>query len=174
MLHAAAIARRASCGRAASTAAASRPLEASAAWDHFELLRRSRFDEFDCDLTLLRHRGTGAQLLSVEAPHDDNKVFGAVFETATPSSSGVAHVLEHSVLCGSRRYPLKEPFVELLKGSLNTFLNAFTYPDRTLYPVASQNTRDFEQLLDVYLDAVLQPVAAHDPLILQQEGWRHV
>jgi Zn-dependent M16 (insulinase) family peptidase len=85
----------------------------------------------------------------------------------------VAHILEHSVLCGSRKYKSKEPFVDLLKGSVNTFLNAFTYPDRTCYPVASQNSKDFYNLVDVYMDAVLHPRAMQDPQVLQQEGWHY-
>ena len=85
---------------------------------------------------------------------DENKVFGITFRTPPEDSTGVAHIMEHSVLCGSRKYPVKEPFVELIKGSLNTFLNAFTYPDKTCYPVASQNLQDFYNLVDVYMDAV--------------------
>ena len=95
--------------------------------------------------------------MSVESK-DDNKVFGVTFKTPPSRSDGVAHILEHSVLCGSRKYPIKEPFVELMKGSMNTFLNAFTYPDRTCYPVASTNLRDFYNLVDVYLDAVFSQI----------------
>src|SRR5262245_8428252 len=105
---------------------------------------------------LYRHKRTGAELLSL-SNSDENKVFGITFRTPPSDSTGVAHILEHSVLCGSRKYPVKEPFVELLKGSLNTFLNAFTYPDKTCYPVASQNVQDFYNLIDVYLDAVFFP-----------------
>jgi presequence protease len=111
---------------------------------------------------------TGAELLSL-INDDDNKVFGITFRTPPKDSTGVAHILEHSVLCGSRKYPVKEPFVELLKGSLKTFLNAFTYPDKTCYPVASQNAQDFYNLIDVYLDAVFYPRIS--PFIFQQEGW---
>ena len=93
------------------------------------------------------------------------------FRTPPTRSDGVAHILEHSVLCGSRKYATKEPFVELIKGSLNTFLNAFTYPDRTCYPVASLNTKDFYNLVNVYLDAVLHPRAKTDPMVHAQEGW---
>ena len=100
---------------------------------------------------------------------DENKVFGITFRTPPTDSTGIAHILEHSVLCGSRKYPVKEPFVELLKGSLQTFLNAFTYPDKTCYPVASQNLQDFYNLIDVYLDAVFYPRLT--PFIFQQEGW---
>lgn len=99
------------------------------------------------------HDRTGARILSVKND-DENKVFGISFRTPPSDSTGVAHILEHSVLCGSRKYPVKEPFVDLLKGSLQTFLNAMTYPDKTCYPVASQNLKDFHNLVDVYLDAV--------------------
>ncbi len=120
--------------------------------------------------TLFRHSKTGAELLSLEAD-DSNKVFGITFRTPPPDSTGVAHILEHSVLCGSRKYPVKEPFVELLKGSLKTFLNAFTFPDKTCYPVASQNVKDFYNLIDVYLDAVFYPRITEQ--IFQQEGWHY-
>jgi len=129
--------------------------------------------ELNCEATLFRHRATGAQVMSVISD-DDNKVFGAMFKTPPVDSTGVAHILEHSVLCGSRDYPLKEPFVELLKGSQQTFLNAMTYPDRTVYPVASCNLSDYYNLMDVYLNAVFFPRAAdptEGPLILAQEGW---
>lgn len=106
-------------------------------------------------------------------PADENKTFGVVFRTPPENSNGIAHVLEHSVLCGSRKYPLKEPFVELLKSSLQTFLNAMTFPDRTCYPVASCNLQDFYNLIDVYLDAVLHPRAVSDPRVLAQEGWHY-
>jgi Zn-dependent M16 (insulinase) family peptidase len=98
-------------------------------------------------------------------------VFGVNFRTPPSDDTGVAHILEHSVLCGSRKYPVKEPFVELLKGSMQTFLNAFTYPDRTCYPVASQNHADFYNLVDVYLDAVFHPRLTPD--VLKQEGWHY-
>eukprot|EP00850_Spirogloea_muscicola_P017373 SM000148S01050 [mRNA] locus=s148:321856:326518:- [translate_table: standard] len=110
--------------------------------------------------------------MSVAAP-DENKVFGAVFRTPPTDSTGIPHILEHSVLCGSRKYPIKEPFVELMKGSLNTFLNAFTYPDRTCYPVASTNLADFYNLVDVYLDAVFFPRCVSDERVFQQEGWHY-
>ena len=102
---------------------------------------------------------------------DENKVFGMTFRTPPADSSGVAHILEHSVLCGSRKYPVKAPFLEMLKGSLKTFLNAMTYPDKTVYPVASVNLQDFYNLVDVYLDAVFHPRLT--PEILQQEGWHY-
>jgi Zn-dependent M16 (insulinase) family peptidase len=117
---------------------------------------------------LWRHEATGAEVLSL-VNADENKVFGVALRTPPSDSTGVAHILEHSVLCGSEKYPLKEPFVELLKGSLQTFLNAFTYPDKTCYPVASTNRQDFYNLMDVYLDAVFFPRIDAD--VLRQEGW---
>ncbi len=103
--------------------------------------------------------------------NDENKVFGITFRTPPASSNGIAHIMEHSVLCGSRKYRVKEPFIELSKGSLNTFLNAMTYPDKTTYPVASTNLQDFYNLVDVYLDAVFHPLIPE--LTLQQEGWHY-
>jgi presequence protease len=129
-----------------------------------------RIAELDTTARLFQHTATGAQLLSLEND-DENKVFGITFFTPPPDSTGMPHILEHSVLCGSRKYPVKEPFVELLKGSLQTFVNAFTFPDKTCYPLASQNQRDFYNLIDVYLDAVFYPrLTAYT---LQQEGWHY-
>ncbi|GAB4115318.1 MAG: insulinase family protein [Roseiflexaceae bacterium] len=136
----------------------------------FELIETRTLAELNTVARLYRHAPTGAELLSLEND-DENKVFGITFRTPPGDSTGVAHILEHSVLCGSRKYPLKEPFVELLKGSLQTFLNAMTYPDKTCYPVASTNLQDFYNLIDVYLDAVLHPRIT--PEILQQEGWHY-
>jgi Zn-dependent M16 (insulinase) family peptidase len=138
--------------------------------DQFELVREQTIPEINTRARLYRHIQTGAQLLSMEND-DENKVFGISFLTPPPDSTGVAHIMEHSVLCGSRKYPVKEPFVELMKGSLNTFLNAFTYPDKTCYPVASQNLQDFYNLIDVYLDAVYYPRIT--PETLKQEGWHY-
>ena len=135
----------------------------------FELIAERDIAELDTRGRLYRHR-IGAELLSL-SNDDENKVFGITFRTPPEDSTGVAHILEHSVLCGSRKYPVKEPFVELLKGSLKTFLNAFTYPDKTCYPVASQNLQDFYNLIDVYLDAVFHPRLT--PQVLQQEGWHY-
>jgi len=134
----------------------------------FQLLKEQEIKEFKTLAKIFRHSRTGAQLLSLTTD-DENKVFGITFRTPPSDSTGVAHILEHSVLCGSRKYPVKEPFVELLKGSLQTFLNAFTYPDKTCYPVASQNLQDFYNLIDVYLDAVFYPRIERS--IFQQEGW---
>ncbi len=136
----------------------------------FELLRDEHIDEINSRARLYRHLRTGARLLSLEND-DENKVFGINFRTPPADSTGIAHIMEHSVLCGSRKYPLKEPFVELIKGSLNTFLNAFTYPDKTCYPVASQNVQDFYNLIDVYLDAVLYPNLTRHTF--EQEGWHY-
>jgi hypothetical protein len=134
----------------------------------FERIMSTRVQEIDSTVTLYRFRDNGAELLSVEN-EDQNKVFGITFRTPPPDSTGVAHILEHSVLCGSGKYPVKEPFVELLKGSLQTFLNAMTFPDKTCYPVASQNVQDFYNLIDVYLDAVFHPRITED--VFAQEGW---
>lgn len=136
----------------------------------FELVREQQIPELNSLARLYRHVATGAELLSL-INDDENKVFGIAFRTPPPDSTGVAHILEHSVLCGSEKYPLKKPFVELLKGSLKTFLNAMTYSDKTVYPVASTNTKDFYNLVDVYLDAVFHPRIT--PEVLQQEGWRY-
>ena len=108
----------------------------------FELVKVEMVDEYTIKCATYRHIKSGAELISAQAD-DDNKVFGIIFRTPVTDSTGVPHILEHSVLCGSDKYTSKEPFAELLKGSLQTFLNAFTYPDRTCYPVASQNTKDF-------------------------------
>jgi Zn-dependent M16 (insulinase) family peptidase len=136
----------------------------------FELLREQEIPELKTTARLWRHLQTGAELLSLEND-DENKVFGITFRTPPTDSTGLPHIMEHAVLCGSRKYPVKEPFVELSKGSLKTFLNAFTYPDKTCYPLASQNLQDFYNLIDVYLDAVFYPRVT--PHILQQEGWHY-
>lgn len=136
----------------------------------FEVLTRDVVSEYGAYCTLYRHKKSGAELLSV-SNDDDNKVFGITFRTPPEDSTGVPHILEHSVLCGSRKYKTKDPFVHLLKGSLQTFLNAFTYPDRTCYVVASQNLKDFYNLINVYADAVFHPRAINDPMVHAQEGW---
>nr|GMC83350.1 presequence protease 1, chloroplastic/mitochondrial-like [Ipomoea batatas] len=135
----------------------------------FEKVSEQFIDECKSKAILYKHKKTGAEIMSV-CNDDENKVFGIVLRTPPKDSTGIPHILEHSVLCGSRKYPLKEPFVELLKGSLHTFLNAFTYPDRTCYPVASTNTKDFYNLVDVYLDAVFFPKCVEDFQTFQQEG----
>lgn len=136
----------------------------------FELIKEATVEEYKTRARLFRHVQTGAELLSLEN-EDENKVFGVTLRTPPGDSTGLPHIMEHSVLCGSRKYPLKEPFVELLKGSLKTFLNAFTFPDKTCYPVASTNRQDFYNLVDVYLDAVFFPLIP--PHVLQQEGWHY-
>ena len=136
----------------------------------FELICEQKLSEINSTARYYRHIATGAELISL-LNADENKVFGISFGTPPADSTGVAHILEHSVLCGSRKYPIKEPFVELMKSSLNTFLNAMTFPDKTCYPVASQNVQDFYNLIDVYLDAVFYPRLT--PQIFQQEGWHY-
>ena len=136
----------------------------------FECIKEQEISEFNTHASLFRHIKTGAELLSL-VNDDENKVFGITFRTPPMDSTGLPHILEHSVLCGSRKYPVKEPFVELLKGSLQTFLNAMTYPDKTCYPVASQNVKDFYNLVDVYMDAVFYPRITR--YIFQQEGWHY-
>ena len=138
----------------------------------YDVIENTHIDEYGVQAILYNHKKSGAQVMSVIAP-DENKVFGITLRTPPKDSTGVPHILEHSVLCGSRKFPVKEPFVDLLKGSLQNFLNAFTYPDRTCYPVASTNTKDFYNLVSVYLDAVLHPRAISDPQVLQQEGWHY-
>lgn len=136
----------------------------------FELVREQPIAEINTLARLYRHVQTGARLLSLEND-DENKVFGVAFATPPEDSTGLPHILEHSVLCGSHTYPVKEPFKELRKGSLNTFLNAFTWPDKTVYPVASQNLADFYNLIGVYLDAVFKPFITRETL--QTQGWHY-
>lgn len=136
----------------------------------FELIGEQDLPEANSRARRYRHVKTGADLLSL-INDDENKVFGVAFRTPPPDSTGLPHILEHAVLCGSRKYPVKDPFIQLAKGSLNTFLNAMTYPDKTIYPTASQNLQDFYNLIDVYLDAVLHPRI--DPEVLMQEGWHY-
>lgn len=138
----------------------------------FALEREERIDEINGTGRLFVHNRSGARLCHLECD-DDNKVFAIGFRTPPFDSTGAPHILEHSVLCGSRKFPSKEPFVELAKGSLNTFLNAMTYPDKTVYPVASKNEQDLFNLMDVYLDAVLRPNIYDVGEIFMQEGWHH-
>ena len=138
----------------------------------YELIRREELEGLRSTGYLLRHRRSGARVVLIEND-DDNKVFSIAFRTPPSDSTGVPHIMEHSVLCGSKHFPAKDPFVELVKGSLNTFLNAMTYPDKTVYPVASCNDRDFQNLMHVYMDAVLYPnIYEHDE-IFRQEGWSY-
>ena len=136
----------------------------------FELVKEQEIPELNTCARLFRHLKSGAQLLSLEN-EEENKVFGITFRTPPSDSTGVSHIMEHAVLCGSQKYPVKEPFVELVKGSLNTFLNAMTFPDKTCYPVASQNVQDFYNLIDVYMDAVFHPLIPVQ--VFAQEGWHY-
>ena len=147
-------------------------MELNKTYSGFTLNRIEHIDEINGTAYEMKHDKSGARLIYIDAP-DTNKVFNIAFRTTPKDNTGVAHIMEHSVLCGSRKFPLKEPFVELVKGSLNTFLNAMTYPDKTMYPVASKNDKDFHNLMDVYLDAVFFPRVAEDPEIVMQEGWHY-
>lgn len=138
----------------------------------FKLLEEKNIKEINSIGRVFEHEKSGARLFHLEN-NDDNKVFSISFRTPPEDSTGSPHILEHSVLCGSRKFPLKEPFVELIKGSLNTFLNAMTFPDKTMYPIASRNSKDFHNLMDVYLDAVLYPNIYKYPEIMMQEGWHY-
>ena len=138
----------------------------------FRLLTMKEIPEADSTAYESEHEKSGARLFFLQND-DDNKVFSISFRTPPTDDTGVAHIVEHSTLCGSRKYPLKEPFVELVKGSLNTFLNAMTFPDKTMYPVASRNDKDFQNLMDVYLDAVFYPAMYDTPEVLMQEGWHY-
>lgn len=138
----------------------------------YELIKTEKLTDIASMGYMLKHKKSGARILLIEND-DENKVFNIGFRTPPPNSTGVPHILEHSVLCGSRKFPAKDPFVELVKGSLNTFLNAMTYPDKTMYPVASCNDKDFQNLMDVYLDAVLHPNIYEREEIFRQEGWSY-
>ena len=141
-------------------------------YNGFKLLEIEDIKELNSTGRIFIHEKSGAKLFHIEN-EDDNKVFSISFRTPPKDSTGVAHILEHSVLCGSKKFPVKEPFVELLKGSLNTFLNAMTFADKTMYPVASRNSKDFLNLMDVYFDAVLNPNIYKYPEIMMQEGWHY-
>ena len=130
----------------------------------FELVEEQAVPEVNSTMKIFRHKKTGSELLSVEND-DENKVFSITFCTPPPDSTGLPHIMEHSVLGGSRKYPVKDPFMQLIKGSLKTFVNAFTSSDKTTYPVASQNVADFYNLVDVYLDAVLYPRISPETLM---------
>ena len=138
----------------------------------YELIEESRLAECNSDAYRLRHKKTGARLFILKND-DPNRVFTIGFRTPPADSTGLPHILEHSVLCGSRKYPVKDPFMALEKSSLKTFLNAMTYPDKTIYPVASCNEKDFRNLMDVYMDAVLHPEIHHQEKIFRQEGWHY-
>ena len=138
----------------------------------YEILEQRPVPDLNSEGAILRHKKTGARVMLLQND-DANKVFYIGFRTPPEDSTGVAHINEHSVLCGSEKYPVKDPFVELAKGSLNTFLNAMTYPDKTVYPVASCNDKDFANLCDVYLDAVFHPNIYKEKKIFEQEGWHY-
>ena len=136
----------------------------------FTVTRIREEKEIDGRLVEMVHDHSGAELVWVDNK-DENKLFSISFKTLPENSTGVFHILEHSVLCGSDKYPVKEPFVDLLKSSMNTFLNAMTFQDKTMYPVSSRNERDFLNLTSVYLDAVFAPAILKNPNIFYQEGW---
>ncbi len=138
----------------------------------FEFISSREIPELGGTLHEAVYKKNGAKLLFIDR-EDSNKTFAIAFKTIPEDDTGVFHILEHSVLCGSDKYPVKEPFVELLKGSLKTFLNAFTFPDKTMYPVSSRNDKDFLNLVDIYMDAVLHPLAIKKPEIFYQEGWHY-
>ena len=138
----------------------------------YTVLMKCNIKEVNSQGYLLKHNKTGARV-ALLSNDDDNKVFYIGFRTPPKDSTGVAHIIEHTVLCGSDKFPVKDPFIELAKGSLNTFLNAMTYPDKTVYPVASCNDKDFQNLMDVYLDAVFHPNIYHEEKIFRQEGWHY-
>lgn len=138
----------------------------------YELKGRQTIKELETEGYIFRHKKTGARVVVMENS-DNNKVFYIGFRTPPKESTGVMHILEHSVLCGSKKYPVKDPFIELAKGSLNTFLNAMTYPDKTVYPVASCNDQDFQNLMNIYLDAVFYPNILNSDMTFRQEGWHY-
>ena len=139
----------------------------------YNIIKTEEIEDIRSTGTLLCHNKSGARILLLEN-EDTNKVFNIAFRTPPADSTGVAHILEHSVLCGSEKFPSKDPFVELAKGSLNTFLNAMTYPDKTMYPIASCNMQDFCNLMHVYMDAVFYPNIYRKEEIFRQEGWSYV
>lgn len=138
----------------------------------YEVLEQRRIEDIASEGYILRHKKSGARVCVI-SNDDDNKVFSIGFRTPPEDETGVPHIIEHTTLCGSDKFPVKDPFVELVKGSLNTFLNAMTYPDKTLYPVASYNEQDFKNLMDVYLDAVFHPNITKYQEIFMQEGWHY-
>ncbi len=138
----------------------------------YRVTEHRMLEEIQSEGIVLEHRKTKARVFLI-CNDDENKVFCIGFRTPPEDNTGLPHILEHSVLCGSEKFPLKDPFVELAKGSLNTFLNAMTYPDKTIYPVASCNDKDFQNLMDVYMDAVLHPNIYGEEKIFRQEGWHY-
>lgn len=140
--------------------------------ESYRIIEKRRIEDLNSMSYLMEHKKSGARL-ALLSNNDDNKVFYIGFRTPPENSTGVAHIIEHSVLEGSRDFPVKDPFIELAKGSLNTFLNAMTYPDKTVYPIASCNDRDFQNLMHVYLDAVFYPNIYKERKIFEQEGWHY-
>lgn len=138
----------------------------------YEILDEHRVEDVQSDGFILKHKKSGARI-AILSNNDDNKVFYIGFRTPPEDETGVPHIIEHTTLCGSKKFPVKDPFIELAKGSLNTFLNAMTYPDKTVYPVASCNDQDFKNLMDVYLDAVFNPNITKYEEIFKQEGWHY-
>ena len=138
----------------------------------YEILDEHRVEDVQSDGFILRHKKSGARI-AILSNNDDDKVFYIGFRTPPEDETGVPHIIEHTTLCGSKKFPVKDPFIELAKGSLNTFLNAMTYPDKTVYPVASCNDQDFKNLMDVYLDAVFNPNITKYEEIFKQEGWHY-
>lgn len=139
----------------------------------YEILDEHRVEDVQSDGFILRHKKSGARIAILSNNDDNNKVFYIGFRTPPEDETGVPHIIEHTTLCGSKKFPVKDPFIELAKGSLNTFLNAMTYPDKTVYPVASCNDQDFKNLMDVYLDAVFNPNITKYEEIFKQEGWHY-
>ena len=145
-------------------------LEPNKIYEGFKFKKSTKIKETESEALIFEHENTKAELIAL-TNKDDNKVFVIAFNTPPNDDTGVPHIIEHCVLNGSKKFPLKEPFAELLKSSLYTFLNAMTYPDRTVYPVASRNNRDFKNLIDVYLDSVFNPLLTKETYF--QEGWHY-
>ena len=141
-------------------------------YKNFKLIDTRELSDINSTAFLFEHKKTKAKVLKL-ANDDENKVFSIAFKTIPQDSTGVAHIMEHSVLNGSKKYTTREPFMDLVKSSLQTFLNAITYPDKTCYPVASRNAKDFKNLVDVYLDAVFNPIVYEKKNIFYQEGWHY-
>ena len=138
----------------------------------YEIVQQVKLDELNAEGFLLKHKKTGARIALIPC-EDNNKTFCVGFKTPPADDTGVPHIVEHTVLCGSKKFNVKDPFMELVKGSLNTFLNAMTYADKTVYPVASTNDADFHNLVDVYMDAVFNPNIYKHEEIFKQEGWSY-
>ncbi|MBQ0001485.1 MAG: insulinase family protein, partial [Clostridiales bacterium] len=139
---------------------------------NFQLEKATPVKEADGVLYEYRHSATGARLLFLKT-ENQNKLFSVTFKTIPEDHTGVFHILEHSVFCGSEKYPVKDPFLEMEKGSVNTFLNAMTFPDRTVFPVSSRNEKDFRNLVSIYLDAVFRPCIYKNEAVFMQEGWHY-